>query len=228
MSELVFISNNQTKTTSLKVAEYFGKNHDKVLVAIEKLIDDDTAANFGVSAYTDKSGKSNKMYEMDKDGFTLLAMGFTGAKALRFKKAYIQAFNAMEAKLKDEPKTLSTLDILKLNIKAIEQLEARNKQLEVETAKLATRDLEVKTEKEYKWKSEVVKADLGRNINYYVGKYFFDGDYSAAHRAAKKAFRLATGIDIPDNIKTVSTELKKRYLEWLSQYKGNEMNLYAN
>ena len=41
-----------------------------------------------------------RAFDMTRDGFTLLAMGFTGAKALRFKKAYIQAFNAMEAELR--------------------------------------------------------------------------------------------------------------------------------
>lgn len=57
-------------------------------------------AKFAVANYKDEQGKLRKQYIITRDGFTLLAMGFTGSKALKFKLQYIQAFNAMEAKLK--------------------------------------------------------------------------------------------------------------------------------
>ena len=58
--------------------------------------------NFFLSEYTDGSGKKNKQYILTRDGFTLLAMGFTGAKALQFKVAYINAFDRMESIINGE------------------------------------------------------------------------------------------------------------------------------
>lgn len=99
MNELVFVNNNKVVTSSLKVAEFFGKKHQHVIRDIEKLIERGVS-NFGPSSYiSPKNGQEYKCYEMDRDGFTLLAMGFTGKKALEFKLQYIAAFNAMEAEL---------------------------------------------------------------------------------------------------------------------------------
>lgn len=63
---------------------------------VEQSNADFAARNFLLSEYTDTSGKKNKQYILTRDGFTLLAMGFTGAKAMQFKVAYISAFNRME------------------------------------------------------------------------------------------------------------------------------------
>lgn len=89
-------------TDSLTVATHFGKDHRHVLRDIENKIlagasANFTEPNFGLSAYKDESGKRNKMYVMTKDGFTILAMGFTGKKAMAFKEAYIAQFNKMAA-----------------------------------------------------------------------------------------------------------------------------------
>ena len=104
MNELVTIQNEQAITTSLKVAEVFEKNHQHVMRDIrdlEKQIKD--ASKFGqmfsATQYADKYDRLQPMYEMNFNGFALLTMGFTGKKALKFKLAYIQAFNAMEQKL---------------------------------------------------------------------------------------------------------------------------------
>ena len=104
MNELVFLQNNQALTTSLKVAEYFDKRHDRVLRAISasiqalpKIGDSDKA--FIKSSYTDETGKSNPMYLLNRDGFMFVVMGFTGKKAAELKWNYIQAFNAMEQKI---------------------------------------------------------------------------------------------------------------------------------
>lgn len=100
MRDLVFEKRDTPMTSSLIVAEYFGKRHDHVIRDIETKILTDvsadfTAPNFGASYYKDSTGKKNKMYLMTKDGFSLLAMGFTGKKAMEFKIAYIAAFNQM-------------------------------------------------------------------------------------------------------------------------------------
>lgn len=80
-------------TTSLKVAEHFEKEHKNVLQAIENLVAENSAANFFILTTYRNRGKEYPMYEMDRDGFSLLAMGFTGEKALRWKLDYIKAFN---------------------------------------------------------------------------------------------------------------------------------------
>jgi Rha family phage regulatory protein len=89
------------------VAEFFGKDHAYVCRSISNLIG---AAKGGLGAYTfvdtpwlnTQNGQTYRGYEMDRDGFTLLAMGFTGAEALKFKLAYIAEFNRMEEALKGQ------------------------------------------------------------------------------------------------------------------------------
>nr|DAK56810.1 MAG TPA: regulatory protein [Caudoviricetes sp.] len=110
MSNAVIINNcevelevvgDQTYTTSLAIANVFNKRHDHIIAKIRELPQDEfTAPIFRVSEYTDKSGRKLPMYEMTKDGFVLLAMGFTGEKAYKFKIEYINAFNRMADEIK--------------------------------------------------------------------------------------------------------------------------------
>ena len=97
--DLVTINNGQAVTTSMKIAEYFGKKHQHVMEKIRKLLDELPSewgvSNFRQSSYFNVQGKEQPCYEMTKDGFTLLAMGFTGKKAIEFKLNYINAFNTM-------------------------------------------------------------------------------------------------------------------------------------
>nr|DAL97488.1 MAG TPA: KilA protein [Caudoviricetes sp.] len=87
-------------TTSLKVAEHFQKEHKDVLESIRNLAAENSAASFYTETTYKNRGKEYPMFEMDRDGFSLLAMGFTGEKALKWKLDYIKAFNAMEAEIK--------------------------------------------------------------------------------------------------------------------------------
>lgn len=98
MDELINIKNDEAVTTSLAVAEIFGKQHAKVIRSIEKLTKAKNGLSemFHKSVYKDSSGKNNPMYFMNRDGFSLLVMGFTGEKALDWKIKYIEAFNQME------------------------------------------------------------------------------------------------------------------------------------
>lgn len=106
---------------SREIAEHFGKEHYHVMRQIRSLLDTlcppefsnpaaDPASNFGGSndfaqrnfaeaAYTGHDGKEHPCYQMTRDGFTLVAMSFTGAEALFWKIAYITAFNEMETEL---------------------------------------------------------------------------------------------------------------------------------
>lgn len=97
-ANLVSVLNNTAVTTSLIVAEYFEKRHKDVLRAINSL---ECSAkfnqrNFAPVEYKDAKGELRPMYYLTRDGFTFLAMGFTGKVAAKFKEAYINAFNEME------------------------------------------------------------------------------------------------------------------------------------
>jgi len=98
-------------TTSLKIAEKFEKRHDHVLRDIENLECSYgfSLPNFGESNY-EKRGKKYPMYLVTRDGFALLAMGFTGKKAMEWKEKYIAAFNAMEKRLYDRSATRLSQD----------------------------------------------------------------------------------------------------------------------
>lgn len=90
--------------SSLDIAETFDKEHKHVLEDIrrtcESLSTAEISALFYESEYTASNGKKNPMYLMNRDGFTLIVMGYTGEKAMKFKLAYINQFNAMEELLK--------------------------------------------------------------------------------------------------------------------------------
>jgi len=91
----------QPRTNSLKVAEAFGKQHKDILRKVAALDCSPafTERNFAPSEYTDPTGRKLPFYEVTKDGFMFLVMGFTGAKAARVKEAYINAFNWMAEQL---------------------------------------------------------------------------------------------------------------------------------
>ncbi|MBF0181317.1 MAG: Rha family transcriptional regulator [Magnetococcales bacterium] len=94
--------------SSLTVAEKFGKRHDNVLQSIEKLKGDCPVEfgllNFQGVEYVDAKGEKRPMVAMTRDGFSLLAMGFTGAKAVQWKIRFINAFNVMERHILQEAK----------------------------------------------------------------------------------------------------------------------------
>lgn len=106
MSALVQVRGDAVLASSLDVAQSFGKQHQHVMRSIRTLVDQahDLASNFGRMIVQVETGKSARRdshyYEMDRKGFTLLAMGFTGPKALEWKIAYIDAFDRMEAALR--------------------------------------------------------------------------------------------------------------------------------
>lgn len=84
--------------TSLDVAETFGKEHARVLRDIRELecSDEFRLGNFAESSYINSQNKKQPMCLITRDGFTLLVMGYTGEKAMKFKEVYIRQFNAME------------------------------------------------------------------------------------------------------------------------------------
>lgn len=88
---------------STQVAEFFEKKHFHVLRDIEGIIEAVSPKfaeeNYYKTSYMDDRGRLQPMYEMTKNGFTMLAMGYTGPKAMQFKEAYINAFDKMAEQL---------------------------------------------------------------------------------------------------------------------------------
>ena len=123
---------DQVLTTSLKVAEVFEKEHKHVLDAVRKLFTAENSAvkqMFQESTYLNERNQSQPMFVMNRDGFTLLAMGFNGKKALDFKIAYIDAFNKMETELKSQQtKQLSAAESL---LQSVQLLVAHERQLAI-------------------------------------------------------------------------------------------------
>lgn len=97
----IVIENNRPVVSSRKVAEVFEKQHKHVMESIRELIygDEFGQSNFRPSSYINSQNKEQPEYLMTRDGFTLLAMGFTGSKAMQWKIKYITAFNKMEEDL---------------------------------------------------------------------------------------------------------------------------------
>jgi Rha family phage regulatory protein len=143
MNELVKNIDGKAVTTSRKVAEIFEKEHKNILQAIRNLEipSDYRELNFQPSVYEQPNPSGGKPiqqpeYLITRDGFTILAMGFTGKKAMQFKIAYIEAFNAMEAQLKEcsvsrpvEITTSTAALIEKINLRLIAGMEVEREVL---------------------------------------------------------------------------------------------------
>ena len=98
----LMVRDEKVVVSSRTVAEAFGKEHKDVMRAIRNLetTDDFARRNFAPGSYRDENNQERPEVLMTRDGFTFLAMGFTGPRAAVFKEAYIEAFNKMEAELK--------------------------------------------------------------------------------------------------------------------------------
>ncbi|HDR8154443.1 Rha family transcriptional regulator [Bacillus sp. TK-2] len=117
MTNLVFLNNNnEAVTDSLMVAEVFGKQHKNVIQSIHNLhseLGEKGKLIFQPTSYKDSFNREQLKYDLTKDGFTLLVMGFNGKEALQFKMAYIEEFNRMEEHIK-QPQQLKPIDQIKL------------------------------------------------------------------------------------------------------------------
>lgn len=97
VAQIVMLAGEQVMTDSRKVAERFNKRHSDVLRAYDRLGcgSEFNQRNFASVTYTDSKGQVRRSIHMTKDGFMLLAMGFTGREAMAVKLAFISAFNEM-------------------------------------------------------------------------------------------------------------------------------------
>ena len=140
MKDLVLVTNENgvAMTSSLKIAEVFGKEHKDVLKAIRNKSKLFGQRNFAQSYYINNQNKKQPMYLLDRDFTTFLIMGFTGSKADEWKIKYIKAFNEMEQMLKDGTQLTEKqkLELQLFSKNKAEVAEAHKKLLELETKPL--------------------------------------------------------------------------------------------
>lgn len=138
MDELVIMHDEKVVTTSLKVAEIFEKEHRDVMKSIRNL----TAQNFAVKkmfveeSYLNSRNQQQPMFYMNRDGFTLLAMGFTGSKAMEFKLKYIDAFNKMEKQIKEETKFRLPTNLNEMSTMFYSVMKDQDKKIEEQSEKV--------------------------------------------------------------------------------------------
>lgn len=203
-SDLVSINDDQVVTSSRNIAEHFGKRHDNVIRDIDNYLKTD-ALNFEdmffASTYKDSYGRDKRAYLMNRDGFSLLVMGFTGKAALTWKLHYIQAFNAMEKQLREQQ---SGFDISSLSpemqavvasIKEIARIAKEQKDLKNRTDKIETTinamDEVIRTNaKQDNWRQ--VTNTLIRRIAANNG----DKDYSAVYHAVYDELNKRASCDV--------------------------------
>lgn len=199
MKELVFQGqNSQALTNSLLVAEKFGKEHRNVMQSISNLIssaENSVVLNMFVeTSYIASNGKENPMYVMNRDGFTLLAMGFTGSKALQFKIDYIAAFNAMEKQIKAIQVPVTYADALRQLADEVEAKQKTQILLEQKTEQLDESQewYSIKRwakEHHMNWRNidwrklKAISYELGYEI-----KKIFDGNYGQVNIYHRRVF----------------------------------------
>lgn len=175
MNDLVIMKDKQAVTTSLQVAESFEKNHRDVMRTIRNLTAQNCAVEnmFVESTYVNKQGHEQPMYYMNRDGFTLLAMSFTGKEAMKFKLEYIEAFNKMENFIREQELPQTPEEKLALTMEAAIHLDKRVSKIEKTVADIKEK-AEVDEGQRYQLlqarKAKVISTCGGTDSNYYIEK----------------------------------------------------------
>lgn len=203
MENLVIMKDKQAVTTSLQVAENFEKQHKHVIEAIEgKMKSAENSAHyktmFAEGVYKDSRNREQKLYYMNRDGFTFIAMGFTGAKADSFKLAYINAFNEMENYIEQRQLPMSQEDIM---IATLETQKELKKQISTVSSDVEGLKQEIDLSRLQKSKlSKLVRKNAmeavgGKNSQAYEG--FYKKAITEHWREIKNYFDVASYEEIP-------------------------------
>lgn len=204
--DLVFNDNGQALTNSLLVAKKFGKEHRHVLDGIRKLMN--TAENsavskmFAESQYVNEKNVEQPMFIMNRDGFTLLAMGFTGKKAMQFKLDYINAFNNMEQTLKNKA-PMSELEIL---VKSAQALLEQSKRIDNVERRIECIERERNENQQLLISSELSEKELPEESE------------NSKIRSLVNTYVKATGVDYRTVWETIYDTLERRYKKRIKAY----------
>lgn len=220
MNDLVIMKDQQAVTSSLQVAETFNKNHRDVLKAIDEMrpgVAQNFADLFSEDTYTHPQNRQQyRMYYMNRDGFTLLAMGFTGNDAMKFKLQYINAFNKLEEEHKknqiDVNKLSPELKMFNQIFQTVAANELENKKLNHKVDNIA----EIVSLNTTDWRK--TSQSIIRKIALAQGGY-------GAYRDVGKSIYEETDRRAGSNLKTRLTNLRKNMaLEGASKSKRDKAN----
>lgn len=205
-TDLVFSENGKALTNSLLVAKKFEKKHNHVLDTIRKILATTEKSAvlemFALSQYVNEQNKEQPMYIMNRDGFTLLAMGFTGTKAMQFKLDYITAFNKMEQSL-TTPIQLSELEIL---VKSAQALLEQSKRLDIVERRIESIEREREENHQLLISSELSEKDLPEESE------------NSKIRSLVNTYVKATGLDYRTVWETIYGTLERRYKKRIKAY----------
>lgn len=171
MEELVYKSSKGNPvTTSLIVAEVFEKDHKHVIESIRNIMRyaENSAHLYHSTTYMDSMNRTREMFIMTEDGFSLLAMGFTGEKAIQWKIKYVEAFRKMREVITDYmaliPKTYA--GALELAAKQAREIEEKNTLISLQAPKAHFVDQVIGNEKDMVdigQSAKLLKLPFGRN-----------------------------------------------------------------
>ncbi len=202
MENLVIMQDQQAVTTSLNVAESFGKRHDNITRDIETLKKDvlNFEEMFVLGIEPDSYGRDRNVYFMNRDGFTLLAMGFTGKRALQFKLKYIEAFNKMEAAIRSENKPLSISEQIQTIAQGYTELESDVKNIKLDVSDVKNRmglPTNMKRSFTKARNKKVIELMGGSKSNAYLDKSLRQSVYSKMFASFKEQFDVNSYEDCP-------------------------------
>lgn len=193
-NELVIMHDQQAVTTSLQVANNFEKLHKNVLRDIDALKRDvlNFEQMFIESMEQDSYGRDRRIYYMNRDGFSLLAMGFTGKQALQFKLKYIDAFNKMEKQLQQQ-KPLTLPEQIQIIAKGYESLSEDVKDIK-ERMGLPGNMAHAFTKKR---NAKIITVLGGKDANAYCDKNIRSKTYRALFSSYRETFDQDRYNDLP-------------------------------
>lgn len=205
MEDLVIMHDQQAVTTSLKVAEIFEKNHRDVMERIRNMSAENSAVLKMVikDEYTNSQNKQQPMYYMNRDGFTLLAMGFTGSKAMEFKLKYIDAFNKMEKQIKEETQFRLPTNLNEMSTMFYSVMKDQDKKIEEQSEKVnflmnlsgltSTRNKELTKARNKK----IIQVCGGSESNSYQDKSLRSKLYNELFKSYRHRFDVNQYVDTP-------------------------------
>lgn len=204
MTKLVFAKEKKAVTDSLTVAETFNKRHDRVLQDLRDLdcSEEFSLHHFVESTYFNERGREFPKVIMDEQGFTLLAMGYTGTNVMEFKEQYINEFHEMRNKIQNNVHVLNEKEQLISSMKLTIQTSEKQEELQqvVNSHQMKISELETKVETQitlYHGEQRRLQKAIATKIYSYTDdsderRYLF----SQAHREIKDRFGVSSYKDV--------------------------------
>lgn len=215
--------NNVKIISSLEIAEITSKLHKNIIVDIEKMfleLEIDSAEKS--AQYKDASGKTNKCYNLDEEMSMTLVSGYN----VKLRNAIVKVWQEKKQELKNNKdiRTSSRLLIDQVQL-LLEELDNKDKEnayqsKTIETQNITNKSLLEAKAGQFKTNKQLLKNDLGKEINIFVSKYFLlnSDSMEEAHKEARKTYQNNTG-NTYLGAKATSLEAKSMYADWLRQYK---------